>query len=279
MDLESIKGVLDRDGYLIFNEEYSLEDFERFSSRIGGDFIQKGEKHTVIGGNSGRDQVGENKSVFTATGLKSGHEVPLHGELYFQNVNPPDLLWFYCEQPGDHSDSTWYCDGVALFESLSNETQDYLVENNLATYHRYHPKEVWQKLYGVSDPKVLESILAQNQVRVKYQPEDGAIWTAFDSPILQKKETSWAFINNILPFGTRELYSPHETKSYVEFGKNYDHKKAMIIEIHEIAQKLTREIHWEKGMLAIIDNKRTLHGRGKVSNYDRKVYVRMSYWN
>ncbi|WP_026951391.1 TauD/TfdA family dioxygenase [Algoriphagus mannitolivorans] len=279
MNKQLVKKILEENGVLILKEKFTLDDFEQFSNDIGGDFIQKEEKHTVIGGNSGRSMVGENKSVFTATGLKSGHEVPLHGELYFQNINPPDLLWFFCEQPGDRSDSTWYCDGVTLFESLSPETQTYLVSNNLATYHRYHPLEVWQNIYGITDPAELEIVLSKNRVRMKYQPEDGAIWTAFDSPILQKKGSTWAFINNILPFGVREIFYPDQTKSFVEFGKDIEHKKSMILEIKEVADQLTKEIHWEKGMLAIIDNKRTLHGRGQVSNFERKVFVRMSYWS
>ncbi|TDQ16523.1 alpha-ketoglutarate-dependent taurine dioxygenase [Algoriphagus boseongensis] len=278
MNQQELKSTLDKQGFVLLNSGISLEEFEAFSSEVGGRFIQKEEKHTVIGGNSGRDLVGEKKSVFTATGLKSGHEVPLHGELYFQNSNPPDLLWFYCEQPGDWSDSTWYCDGVALFESLSLETQVYLRENNFATYHRFHPKSVWQNLYGIESPAELEKVLATNLVRMRFQAEDESVWTAFDSPILQKKGKQWAFINNILPFGIREIFHPEETKSYVEFGRDANHKKEMILEIHESANKLTQEIRWEKGMLAIIDNKRTLHGRGKVSNFDRKVYVRMSYW-
>lgn len=279
MEIESIKQRLNKDGFLILNDGLSLAQFEEFSSKVGGNFVKKETNHTVIGGNSGRDQVGESKSVFTATGLKSGHEVPLHGELYFQNANPPDLLWFFCEQPGDWADSTWYCDGIELFKSLKKETQAYLIAHNQATYHRFHPEQVWIQLYGENDPEKLKTILAMSKVRMTYQPHDGAIWTAFDSPILQQQGDDWAFINNILPFGIRELYYPNETKSYVEFGRDFDHKRAMILEIHQASQKLMREIHWEKGMLAIINNKRTLHGRGKISNFDRKVYVRMSYWD
>jgi alpha-ketoglutarate-dependent taurine dioxygenase len=277
MEKEYIKQKLNEDGYFILDKGFSLEEFELFSSTIGGDFIKKEEKHTVIGGNSGRDQVGGNNSVFTATGLKSGHEVPLHGELYFQSSSPPDLLWFYCEEPGDFSDSTWYCDGVKLFESLKEETQLYLLENNGARYHRFHLKTVWQQLYGVNNPLELQQILLKNNVEMAFHPDDESIWTIFESPVLQKKKDKWAFINNILPFGIRELYYPLETKSFVEFGRDFTHKKAMIEEIHQVSQGLTKEIQWKKGMLAIIDNKRTLHGRGKISNFERKVFVRMSY--
>lgn len=279
MKKEFIKERLNQDGFFILDNGLSLSEFEEFSSSLGGKFVQKEAKHSVIGGNSGRDQVGQNKSVFTATGLRSGHEVPLHGELYFQNANPPDLLWFYCEEPGDWSDSTWYCDGITLFESLSQETQAYLIQNNLVRYHRFHPQSVWPQLYGVTDPRVLESILGANGVKMTFHAEDESIWTSFDSPILQKKEGTWAFINNILPFGIRELYYPEETKSYAEFGKDPVHKKSLIQEIYQASLVLMKEIHWKMGMLAIIDNKRTLHGRGKISNFDRKVYVRMSYWD
>jgi alpha-ketoglutarate-dependent taurine dioxygenase len=266
-------------GFIILNQGFSLQDFENFSSEKGGRFIEKEEKHTVIGGNSGRDQVGDRKSVFTATGLKSGHEVPLHGELYFQYKNPPDLLWFFCDVPGDTSDSTWYCDGLALFEALSKSTQQYLIEHNKATYHRYHPDQIWQSLYGVEDPEILRRLLVDKKVLMRYIPEERAVWTAFESPILQPCGNSWAFVNNILPFGIREIFYPEETKSYVKFGRGVKHKRELVLEIFEASKPLTREIVWEKGMVAILNNKRILHGRGKIKNFDRKVFVRMSYLN
>lgn len=277
MDQNEFLKKIQNPGYVLLNQGFSLQDFEKFSSEKGGKFIEKEEKYTVIGGNSGRDQVGGRKSVFTATGLKSGHEVPLHGELYFQYKNPPDLLWFFCDNPGEVSDSTWYCDGLALFEALSKPTQAFLINNNQATYHRFHPDSVWQSLYGVENPEVLDLLLAEKQVRTHYIPEEKAVWTAFDSPILQPCGNSWAFINNILPFGIREIFYPEETKSFVEFGNNSKHKKELILEIFEASKPLTREIVWEKGMIAILNNRRILHGRGEIKNFDRKVYVRMSY--
>lgn len=264
-------------GFLIVDKEFSLEEFENFSSELGGRFVVREEKHTVIGGNSGRDQVGNNNSVFTATGLKSGHEVPLHGELYFQYKNPPDLLWFFCENPGETSDSTWYCDGWSLFESLSDTTKKYLVQNNQVTYHRFHPDNVWQSIYGVDDPETLRTLLAEKEVKMNYLEDDRAVWTSFQSDILQPCGTSWAFINNILPFGIREFFYPEETKSYAEFGADREHKKELLMEIYEKSKPLTKEINWKKGMFAVLNNKRILHGRGKIKNFDRKVYVRMSY--
>lgn len=264
-------------GYFISNEGLSLEEFENLSSEFGGHFVIREEKHTVIGGNSGRDQVGGKNSVFTATGLKSGHEVPLHGELYFQYKNPPDLLWFFCENPGDSSDSTWYCDGLALFESLSEKTQEYFVQNNQVKYHRFHPDKVWQSIYGVEDPERLLSLLAEKDVKMNFIPEENAVWTSFQSSILQPCGSSWSFINNILPFGIREFLYPEETKSYAEFGKDQIHKKELLFEVYEKSKPLTQQINWEKGMFAVLNNKRILHGRGKIKNFERKVYVRMSY--
>jgi hypothetical protein len=47
----------------------------------------------------------------------------------------------------------------------------------------------------------------------------------------------------------------------------------------ELAEKYTQEIHWQDGDIAIIDNKRVLHGRRAIIGnlIDRELFIGMGY--
>ena len=51
----------------------------------------------------------------------------------------------------------------------------------------------------------------------------------------------------------------------------------LILELADLCEKYTAEIHWQDGDLAIIDNKRFMHGRREilVPLENRKLYISM----
>ncbi|HEY3488299.1 MAG TPA: TauD/TfdA family dioxygenase [Gammaproteobacteria bacterium] len=266
--------ILEKGVVILRNGKCTRDDFIRFSERIGTDFvtIEEGAGRGRIGGGySGRDMVDGIRSLFSVTGKGFGHGVPLHGELYFQQPDPPHLLWFYCQTPSHSGGETLFCDGEVLFAALPEAVQRRLLETELI-YTRRLDTDVWPVHYGVSDPAEIEG-LGNTEISVN---EDGSITTHFRSPAIRLRRGKPVFINNLLPFALREMHSPDETRARVRLGSGTAIPAAEILQIENIAASLAESIAWRAGDIAIIDNTRVLHGRNPVNDSAREIYVRIS---
>ncbi|MEZ0374942.1 MAG: TauD/TfdA family dioxygenase [Candidatus Sericytochromatia bacterium] len=265
-------------GALMLRARASLEEFLAFSARCAaswGPFVEQGSQQgqqQSVGGNSGRSTVAGLASLFTTTGRTQGHPVPLHGELYFQQRRPPELLWFYCAQAPESDGMTWLCDGISLFAALPQPIQAQLSQRRLV-YQRRLDCAYWQQ-YGKDPEKVLEWFTAQGYA-ISWN-EDGSLSTCFMAPALIERGGEPVFINNLLPFGLRQIQTPEATRARVCFEGEQPIAPELVLEIEAIAAGLTRAVAWQAGDVVLVDNTRTLHGRGAVSGSQREVYVRMS---
>ncbi|MFW5450897.1 MAG: TauD/TfdA family dioxygenase [Methylophagaceae bacterium] len=272
-----VKTVIDSGMILIRSKNHSVDDFLAFSKKFSTEFISLNERQRTVGGNSGRETVEGNKSLFTVTGKNYGHDVPLHGELYFQQVHPPQLLWFYCAHSIKPGGETWLCDGQELFSGMALEMQKLFMDSDII-YERHHTKVEWMKIYSVDTIEALKKYL-QTKNHTLVVNDDDSIITYFKTSPLRKNGKNLIFINNILPFALREIHTPNQTKSRVKFVGGKEIPKDVILELEQLATSLMVKIPWEKGDIVIVDNTRMLHGRGIIDDFDREIYVRMSQTN
>lgn len=275
---DKVKEILYRQGaVLLRHPQNRLEDFLAFSEQIGQNFYEKGHdahQHREIGGERGRTHVNSHPSLFWVSAKENSHSLPLHGELYFCSSTPPELLWFYCESSAADACPTLICDGVSLFEHLPQAVQNKLIGQKVK-YHRYYTRESWQNSFGFEQASSLKHYLENKSYEYEFYP-DGSLSTWFSSDILRKQGNTWAFINNILPFGLRELREPGSSKATVRWIDNTPLSQELLLVIEEKALELKQEIVWQQGDILVIDNTRTLHGRGPMNSADRQLYLRMS---
>lgn len=266
-------------GALLLRSGAGLEDFLTFSKRCAaqwGPLLEKGQgpnQQKSVGGNSGREMVDGRSDLFTTTGRYQGHPVPLHGELYFQQHQPPQLLWFYCQLPPLSQGETWFCDGGLFWRALSPETREFLQAQTLV-YMRVHPAKVWQQQYATQDPELVSAQLQQQGFRYCWQQD--TLTTYFEAPVVIERAHQQIFINNLLPFALRQIQTPEQTASRVFFAEQQLPEPELILRLEQQALALTQAVGWQKGDVVLIDNTRILHGRGPVNDSQREIYVRMA---
>ncbi|MEM8955398.1 MAG: TauD/TfdA family dioxygenase [Verrucomicrobiota bacterium] len=278
VDHASLKSDLTRDGAVLLRDQNAdLAAFASFSDSLGADFVAPGEGLRIVGGNSGRKNINGYKGLFTVSGTSQsgyGHEVPLHGELYFHSHHPPDLLWFFCKNPSQSGGETLLCDGVELFEHLPTDLQAALQTRDIE-YERNHDQSTWTRLYKTDCVETLEEYCRESDIALQLN-SDGGITTRFRCSPLRQKNGRTAFINNFLPFALRQMREPERTNARIRFADGETIPEPWVLAIEAVAAELSVPVAWEKGDVAIVDNHRTLHGRQAVTDPDRDVYVRMS---
>ena len=57
-------------------------------------------------------------------------KMSLHSEASFSPAWP-EIVWFFCEEPAKNNGETTICDGIKLWESLSEKTKEFFLSNPL----------------------------------------------------------------------------------------------------------------------------------------------------
>jgi len=266
-------------GYAVVRcAEHSIQDYVAFSDAIGHDFVVQGKKsgqRRLVGGNSGRSTIEQIPGLFNETGPEQLHEAPLHGELYFHHQSPPQVLWAYCHVAGNQPGRLHLCDGVKLFEALPATSQDFLQTHRIM-YTRHHDSENWQKIYQTTDLDEVRSYLQQHGIELDALP-DGSIRTRFVCQPLWPYAGRLSFINNIIPFARRQIYTPDATRSRVCLENGELFPAELLQQIWELALQVGEYWYWERGDILLVDNTRVMHGREALSETGREIYVRLSH--
>lgn len=272
------QSLLEAGSLVLRTQVASLADFLQFSNQIGSHFISQGQEsgqyRTVAA--SGTRQLIENRSdLFSITGYQQRHALPFHGEFFFQDLVPPQLLWFYCRKPSTHGGYTLVCDGEQLFQKLARTDQALFSEQTLI-YERWHTRDTWQRLFQLQSEALLEAHLNETGKTCQFH-SDGSVTTHFPSPAIRFREGQPVFINSFLPFALRQTLRPEESKARIRFEDGTPITRELVLRVEQAAQALTRAIEWQTGDIALIDNTRMMHGRAELDPHEsREVCVRMS---
>ena len=195
------------------------------------------------------------------------HEIKLHGEMYYQK-NIPLMLWFFCAHPSAQGGQTILCDGKQFFNELSQPTKEALTCNKLK-YHGHLNEDEWKKRYKTGDINEVKQICKNNDLILKINKDD-SIDLDYVCPAIHPSTSGeyTIFINSLLP----AISMAPDIVSF-EDGSKIDDE--IIIELNEIADKITIEIKWKKGDILMIDNTRIMHGRRAFSDDKREIYLRL----
>lgn len=275
---ELCQSVLEHGFAVVRHPDNQVKDYVELSDAIGHQFVVQGTgagQQRLVGGNSGRFTIDNIPGLFIETGPGHLHEAPLHGELYFHHQDPPQVLWGYCHVSTGAPGRLHLCDGVALFEHLPVDVQDFLKHNEIM-YTRHHEAEVWPQIYHSHDLDEVRQYLQASGIEMDALP-DGSIRTRFTCRPLWPHGERLSFVNNILPFGRRQYLTPEATRSRVCLANGELFPQDIWQQIWDAAWEIGEFWYWQQGDIIVVDNTRVMHGREQLSEEGREIFIRLSH--
>jgi hypothetical protein len=196
----------------------------------------------------------------------------LHSDRSYTNSRPP-VMWFYCAIPPKKGGQTIVCDGVKILEGFSERTRKLFEEQNIK-YIRHYADGEWQLWAQTKDPDEVKEYCDSMGLTLKW--ENGGVTTEFTCPAIV--DTKWGghrgFVNSmLLVLWQEEALGMKRSLVRLEDGSKIP--ADVVREIRDVSDALTREIVWNPGDIAMIDNTRVMHGRRAFNDPNRQIYVRM----
>lgn len=264
-----------------------ISSFKEFTRQFTGEFSDYkggGSRWKMID----RKSVGNDKTVMTTTGANQSFEIPLHGEMYYMDA-PPEHIWFYADVAPTEGGQTTICDGITLFDQLEDNVKTFFLDNQIQ-YQRFLSDGVWQDTFLTKDVEEAKEFLASKKNTAIYNDKDNSFKVTYNcNPLVNHSITGkHAFINNILYIYMAEWaftsgwikghLNDNTTQSpiVVRLGDGSKIPYSIIESVMKTAAKITYNIDWQHGDLAMIDNTSVLHGRREtVDGVPRNILVRM----
>ena len=193
---------------------------------------------------------------------------------------PPDIIAFFSEKSASQGSQTTLCDGYQVWQSLPETLKQKFAEP--MTISRYLPKQIWQKYVATALNMSDAEQVTQHDLQQFVQMIPGqSISQAEDEGVQYHLKMNMVRSDNLkgVPAFANTLLGPsyNYEKPRFYFADGSEISPDLIVELAERYENYTSEINWQDGDLAIIDNKRFMHGRREilVPLENRKLYICM----
>ncbi len=259
---KKISEYFHKHGFLYF-KNFKINNFN---------FIKFADKYTLKYANdAGRRKVKFNNKKIMSVDLGNS-EIPLHSEASF-SPSWPEIIWFYCSTPSKKSGFTTIIDGVKIYENLSLSTKKFFLANQIR-YKLLIPfkkTEVQKKIkLNIKKKTKLKNWLLPfaGTSQTKINLKESFIQTNFNRYAINalNKSQQLTFCNHLLPAIYKD--EPQILDFKMSNGKPIPQK--IIQEIKNVTNKLIYKIKWNKGDFCMIDNRRFMHGRTKISTKEKR---------
>lgn len=278
-------GVLLLRGFTSKGREESKQDFVSFSDRLTAEFSNYrggGLRFAALD----RQSVDGMPTLMTTTGHTQKFGIPLHGEMYYLR-QPPGLIWFYADLPPARDGETTLADGAEVFAQLKPASQDFFRHNRIK-YVRALVDGDWQATFMTDDLAEAERFCAEADLVMRFDAEAKVLRTEFTCSALREVGGRTVFINNLLFIHIAELVfkngwakqnlpglrSP-DCPIVVRAEDGSPLPPEVLSDVQAVSERLTRRIAWQQGDIAMIDNRRILHGRRDTDGGPRSILVRI----
>lgn len=212
--------------------------------------------------------------------------------LHIENGNtpfPPNIVAFYSSKSAKEGSQTTVCDGAELFQHMPEKLQQ--TWQQTVTVTRRLPSHLWRQyvvnqhsqvncLTKVTEKHLADFIAINKHQRGKINTDDSLDYELDIQPCLPINRPSIKRDNQVGQFAfANAILGPsynYEKPNYT-FPNGEPLSEALIKQTIELTKKYTHEIHWQDGDIAIIDNKRVLHGRRAIigSLTERELFIGM----
>ena len=210
--------------------------------------------------------------VFTANEAPSTVSIFLHHEMAQTPVYPSKLL-FFCEQAAEQGGATPICRSDILLQQLREQLPDFVAacERKGVRYSQTMPLEEdlasgqgrsWKSTLSAENRQQAEGKLAHLDYDWQWQ-EDGSL--SVTTPVLpavrQLNDGRTVFFNQLIAAfrGWKDARNSGEKSICFGDGSAID-SSHMALAI-DLADKLTFDIPWQSGDVALLDNFLVMHGR------------------
>ncbi|MCM2292382.1 TauD/TfdA family dioxygenase [Allorhizobium sp. BGMRC 0089] len=286
MEPAHLNALIDEHGALLFRgAKGGLETFKAFSQRLASSFSDY-RGGGLRFGPLDRDAIGGDNTVLSVTGAGQGFGIPLHGEMQYL-PSPPELLWFYCDEPPQNGGQTTVAPARAVEERLSDATRKFFADNRIL-YKRVLGPDDWRKTFLTEDFDEAKAFCAEQGLTMT-QRSSGTVDVSYvtDAIRIGPKGERY-FINNILfvQAGEDAFHSGYAKQSLgvdvpewpfvVRSEDDQPLPREILSDIARASEEETKNIDWQSGDFVVLDNRRILHGRREsVAGGKRKILVRM----
>jgi hypothetical protein len=229
-----------------------------------------------------RSSVGE--GAFTSTEYPPEQWIVLHSEMSYARLWPR-LLLFQCKTAAETGGATTIADLKAVSDALGDLVDEF--HEREVIYQRNFRKGIdipWQNAFGTEDREEVVEIGRRNGLEVEWRP-DGVLHTSQQAQGAVSGPDGAVFFNQAHLFHPLQL--PEATRKALVaalgadglprnaiFGDGEAIPNDVIERVLSVLQQQTRNIDWQDGDVAIIDNMRWMHGRAPFTG-TRKVLAAM----
>lgn len=275
IDIEKVKEQLKENGAVFFKGfDADVEAFEKFTNKFSDDYMDN------TGSGSYRDKASDktdntiqNVAYVYGVNRQRTFGLPLHADRSYIK-SQPELIWFMCKEPSETGGQTILCDGVKVYQALSESTRE-LLSNKKLKYIRYYKSDEWPILFKTDSRKDVESYCKENDMTCHFG-EDGSLTTEFvkSAFVTTRFGEGPAFVTSILiQLWQEDALGRKTSLSRLEDGSRIP--EDVIEEIKTVCEQYTIEIPMQSRDFVMVDNTRLMHGRREFTGENRAVFVRM----
>ena len=217
-------------------------------------------------------RVNRTERIFTANEAPPDVTICLHHEMA-QTPVYPSRLFFFCEQPADEGGATPLCRSDVLFDRLLQEFPEFIAdcESKGLLYTNVMPAEndptsgmgrSWQSTFRAETREAAEARLRGLGYSWEWLP-DGCLrsTTPVLPAVLEVEPGRKTFFNQLIAAFHGWKDSRNDPSKAITFGDSSRLDPETMTAVARIAEELTFNVPWQKGDVALVDNRVAMHGR------------------
>ena len=265
---DALKSELQQAGGLLFRD-WGLKGAHDFEAALdAGQF----KEMPYVGGAAPRSAVTRGR-IMTANESPAHEKIPLHHEMA-QTPNPPDYIFFYCNQAPAVGGATTLLDSRLAFETL-DRIDPQLVERLAkegVRYTRVMPYETdtaspigrsWRETFNVDSRGEAEIVM--RNLKISWEWLEGQNLKTQSSPTAaigwDRQRQRRTFFNSVIAAFTGWYDSRNEGAKAVHFGGGDPLSQTSIDAFLEATQAFQVNMPWKAGDMLWLDNRLVLHAR------------------
>ena len=254
------------------------EDFDNFASAFNyGNFTYQESLSNAV-------RINKTPRVFTANEAPPEVEIFLHHEMA-QTPFYPEKIFFCCLSPATEGGETPLCRSDKVYETLNNKHPEWLskFESLGLKYKTLMPNSDelasgqgrgWRSTLSVQDRSAAEKKLREFNYTWEWQKNGSLLATTPSLPATTKlPDGKTSFFNQIIAAHRGWKTKESVSKPAVTFGNGESIDEITLNTISDIAELFTTALEWEKGDVALVDNKRVMHGRYSFSGPKKREVI------
>jgi alpha-ketoglutarate-dependent taurine dioxygenase len=276
----SLKSDLSITGALLFRgfPIKSAEDFDAFSSAFNyGNFTYQESLSNSV-------RINKTPKVFTANEAPPDVEIFLHHEMAQTPIHP-EKIFFCCLSPAEQGGATPLCQSDKVYEALNEEHPEWVskFERLGLKYTTLMPDfdeltsgqgRGWRSTLSVQDKSKAEDKLKELGYTWEWQENGSLLATSPSLPaITELPDGRKSFFNQVIAAYRGWKRKEGTASPVVTFGNGEQIDEAILNTVIDIASRFTSPLKWEAGDVALVDNKRVMHGRYPYSGLTKREVV------